>query len=172
MKWFFYLCRHTQTLLDSIKCSRSRLFALPAAGRNLLEHKEVPVPAPRACPTQTLDHRPSQWTDFSPHINVIMTEMCAADAFVWPGWRAGGSLGKPLKVAELPYKQGPPTNAVMEKCPMSKTRMVEPACTPGIYKSLFTLVKNSVFFSLDVVTEMQGCGASLDNDRPFAPCIN
>lgn len=58
--------------------------------------------------------------DFSPHGSAVITEMGAADAFVSPVWRAGGSLEKPLKVGELPCKQGPWTNAGMKKCPISK----------------------------------------------------
>lgn len=146
MKWFFYLCRHTQTLLDSIKCSRSKLFALPAAEMNLLEHKEVPMPVPRPCPAQTLHHRASQWADFSPQVTIIITEMCAADAFLSPARGVGGSLGKPLKVGELPYEQDLEPMQSWKNAPSLKPRVVTPACTPGFY-TVHTGKKQCVLFT-------------------------
>lgn len=81
-------------------------------------------------------------------------------------------FGKALKGGWAALQTGTLDQCSHKKCPISKSRMVVPACTPGLYRALFTLVKNSVFISLGVVIEMQGCGISLDSKSPFSPSVN
>lgn len=151
----FYLCRHTQTLLDSIKCSPSRLFALPAlrgiswsTGRFQCLHPDLKNGS-QSFPVNSLC-TPLQWNNCR---NVSSRCLCLTCV---KGRRLLGTA------------QGGTSNQCShEKMPISNTTVVVPACTPGFCKSLFTLVKNSVFFSLGFI-EIQG----LDRESPFSPCIN
>lgn len=101
----FYLCRHTQTLLDSIKCSPSRLFALPAlrgiswsTGRFQCLHPDL-KDGSQSFPVNSLC-TPLQWNNCRNASSRCLCLTCV---------KGRRLRGQP--------KVGPGTNAVMKKCP-------------------------------------------------------
>lgn len=87
---------------------------------------------------------------------MVLWEICMENTFISLVLRAGGwALSCARGLCSAPVR-------VMKKNLLCK-RIIKPTCNPGFYKSLLTLVKDSIVFLLEIVIKMQGCDTTSDS---------